>query len=93
MGIEIYDKNGIAIDINNKDLEIFGLTRKEDVLGVNFLDNPNFTEEVKAQVLARQEVNYVVRYDFSKVNLHKYYKTNYQNADKELIDQNNSSIR
>ncbi|KIO45746.1 ATP-binding protein [Sanguibacteroides justesenii] len=85
VGIEIYDKNGIAIDINNKDLEIFGLTRKEDVLGVNFLDNPNFTEEVKAQVLARQEVNYVVRYDFSKVNLHKYYKTNYQNAIKNLL--------
>ncbi|WP_294142635.1 response regulator [uncultured Sanguibacteroides sp.] len=85
VGIEIYDKNGIAIDINNKGLEIFGLTRKEDLLGVNFLDNPNFSEEIKAQVQAKQEVNYVVRYDFSKINVHQYYKTSYRDTIKDLL--------
>ncbi len=41
VGIEIYDQNGFMIDINNKDMEIFGVRDKADVLGVNVFDNPN----------------------------------------------------
>lgn len=36
VGIELYDRNGLLVDLNNKDLEIFGIRDKEDVLGVDF---------------------------------------------------------
>lgn len=39
VGIEIYDKHGYLKDINDKDMEIFGLNRKETALGVNLFEN------------------------------------------------------
>lgn len=46
-GIELYDKDGYLIDINDKELEIFGLTDKNEVLGINLFDNPNIPQEIK----------------------------------------------
>ena len=46
VGIELYDRNGLLVDLNNKDLEIFGIRDKEDVLGVDFFKNPILDEEV-----------------------------------------------
>src|SRR5699024_1604769 len=39
VGIELYDKDGYLVDLNDKDLEMFGLVRKEDVLGINMFEN------------------------------------------------------
>ncbi len=33
VGVELYDKEGRLVDINTKDLDIFGIEAKEDVLG------------------------------------------------------------
>ncbi len=33
VGIELYDKKGYLVDLNNMDVEIFGLPSKESVLG------------------------------------------------------------
>ncbi len=33
-GIELYDKDGYLVDINDKELEIFGLADKGEVLGL-----------------------------------------------------------
>ena len=35
VGIELYDKNGYLVDMNNMDVEIFGLPSKEAALGIN----------------------------------------------------------
>lgn len=67
-GIELYDKDGYLIDINDKELEIFGLADKSDALGINLFDNPNIPDKVKAKLKARKEVNFSLNYDFAKTN-------------------------
>mgnify|MGYP000585657270 CR=1 FL=1 len=46
-GVELYDKDGYLVDINDKELEIFGLSDKNEALGINLFDNPNIPTEVK----------------------------------------------
>lgn len=41
VGIEIYDKDGVLLSLNDVEQEIFGFENKEDVLGINLFDNPN----------------------------------------------------
>ena len=67
-GVELYDKDGYLIDINDKELEIFGLTDKSEVLGVNLFNNPNIPQEVKEKLKAKEDVNFSINYDFSRVN-------------------------
>lgn len=73
VGIELYDKNGILIDMNDKELEIFGLSNKEDALGVNLFDNPNIPEAVKNKLKAKENLDFSLKYDFNKIE--DYYST------------------
>ena len=38
VGIELYDKDGYLVDLNDRNLEMFGVAKKEDVLGINMSD-------------------------------------------------------
>ena len=67
-GVELYDKDGYLVDINDKELEIFGLSDKNEALGVNLFDNPNIPLEVKERLSAKEDVNFSINYDFSKIN-------------------------
>lgn len=67
-GVELYDKDGYLVDINDKELEIFGLSDKNEALGVNLFDNPNVPSEVKERLRAKEDVNFSINYDFSKIN-------------------------
>ena len=67
-GVELYDKDGYLADINDKELEIFGLSDKNEALGVNLFDNPNIPSEVKERLRAKEDVNFSINYDFSKIN-------------------------
>ena len=67
-GVELYDKDGYLVDINDKELEIFGLSDKHEALGVNPFDNPNIPLEVKERLRAKEDVNFSINYDFSKIN-------------------------
>ena len=67
-GVELYDKDGYLVDINDKELEIFGLSDKHEALGVNLFDNPNIPLEVKERLRAKEDVNFSINYDFSKIN-------------------------
>ena len=82
VGIEIYDKDGYLRDMNNKDMEIFGLANKAHGLGVNLFDNPNIPEEVKTQIREQKNVDFQIKYDFS--NIHQYYSSEQQGV-KDLI--------
>lgn len=72
-GIELYDKDGYLVDINDKELEMFGIADKNEVLGVSLFDNPNIPQKVKEKLKIREDVNFSINYDFSKVN--KYIET------------------
>ena len=67
-GVELYDKDGYLVDINDKELEIFGLSDKHEALGVNLFDNPNIPLEVKERLRVKEDVNFSINYDFSKIN-------------------------
>lgn len=67
-GVELYDKDGYLVDINDKELEIFGLSDKNETLGINLFDNPNIPTEVKEKLKAKEDVNFSINYDFSKIN-------------------------
>ena len=67
-GVELYDKDGYLVDINDKELEIFGLSDKNEALRVNLFDNPNITSEVKEKLRAKEDVDFSIDYDFSKIS-------------------------
>ena len=67
-GVELYDKDGYLVDINDKELEIFGLSDKNEALGVNLFNNPNILSEIKEKLKAKEDVNFSINYDFSKIN-------------------------
>ena len=54
VGIELYDKNGYLVDMNNMDVEIFGLPSKEAALGINIFENPIIPEEIKTKIIIRR---------------------------------------
>lgn len=76
-GVEIYDKDGYLQELNNKDMEIFGLEDKNSVIGLNFFDNPNVPQAVRERVRMEDLVDFRVNYSFEQVG--KYYRTNRSN--------------
>ena len=73
VGIEIYDQNGFMIDINNKDMEIFGVRDKADVLGVNVFDNPNISEEIRERMRNEEKLDFRMNYTFTSIR--EYYES------------------
>ena len=77
IGIELYDMNGVLVDLNDKELEMFHIEKKEDVLGINIFDNPIFPKEMKERLKKNEDADFTFRYDFSKVGSY------YQNTQKQ----------
>ena len=74
VGLELYDKDGQMVDLNKKDMEMFRISNKEDILGVNIFENPILPEEIKQKIKDNENADFTFRYDFSKIN--KYYQPN-----------------
>ena len=74
VGIELYDKDGQMVDLNKKDMEMFRISNKKDILGVNIFENPILPEEIKQKIKDNENADFTFRYDFSKIN--KYYQPN-----------------
>ena len=68
VGIELYDKDGYLVDMNDKELEIFGLADMKEALGGSLFENPNIPEDVKEKLRARENVDFSINYDFSKID-------------------------
>lgn len=68
VGVELYDREGYLVDLNNKDLEIFGLKTKEAVLGVNFFRNPLVPQEIRENVRNGQEQAFKLDYHFNRLD-------------------------
>ena len=67
VGIELYDRDGTLVDVNDKDLEIFGLDTKEGVLGINLFENPMVPNEVKDKLRRKEDADFSMDYDFSRL--------------------------
>ena len=73
IGIEIYDRTGHLVDINARDLEMFGVTDPAGIRGLSIFDNPNFSAEIKDCIREGRGTDFTTRYDFSKAR--SYYDT------------------
>ena len=67
VGIELYNKDGYLLDLNKKELEMFHITHKEKVIGINIFENPVLPEEIKLKIRDNEEVEFTFQYDFSKI--------------------------
>ena len=68
VGIELYNKNGDLIDLNKKELEMFHITHKEKIIGINIFENPVLPEEIKPKIEENEDIEFTFQYDFSKIN-------------------------
>ena len=73
VGVELYVRDGYLIDLNAKDMEIFGIRSKKDVLGVNIFSNPIMPKDVIKKLKENKSVNFRLNYSFKKVD--DYYNT------------------
>lgn len=64
VGIELYDKNGILIDMNNSDMQMFGVRDKKDALGLNLFQNPNIPDEAIRFLQDEKPASFRIRYSF-----------------------------
>lgn len=72
-GIELYDKDGFMTDLNDKEMEVFGLRHKEDVIGLNLFDNPLLPQGLKDKLKAGAPIDMSFNYDFDRLD--GYYST------------------
>ena len=77
IGIELYDMDGVLVDLNDKELEMFHIEKKEAVWGINLFENPIFPKEMKERLKKNEDADFTFRYDFSKVGSY------YQNTQKQ----------
>ena len=71
------------IDLNDKELEMFHLDKKEDLLGLNIFKNPMFPEEMKERLRRNEDADFTFRYDFSKIG--SYYKNSKKEGTIDLV--------
>ena len=76
-GVEIYDKDGMLIYINDRDMEIFGVParKKTEERSLCFYDNPALDESVKMQIRAGKDVDLTAEFDFEKIKTVGYFQT------------------
>ena len=75
VGIELYDKNGYLEDLNNMDVEIFGLPSKESALGINIFENPIINDEIREKLIRKEPVSFHMDYSFKTIEDNCFYPT------------------
>jgi PAS domain S-box-containing protein len=78
VGIEIYDANGIQVDINKTALEIFGISEKNDSLGFDLFSGTSLSPDLKEKLLKGDQIDYSAFFDFEEVKKRDQYKTSRQ---------------
>lgn len=73
VGVEIYNDKGILVDVNETDMEMFGIQRKEDMLGIDLLHNPNIGPERTEYIMSHDESRFHFDYNFDLTQ--NYYKS------------------
>ena len=81
--IELYNKEGVLVDLNDKELDLFHVDSKEELLGINIFENPVFPEEMKERLRNNEDADFTFRYDFSKLG--EYYSNNKAEGTIDLV--------
>ena len=83
VGIELYNKEGVLVDLNDKELDLFHVDSKEELLGINIFENPVFPEEMTERLRNNEDADFTFRYDFSKLG--EYYSNNKAEGTIDLV--------
>ena len=83
VGIELDNKEGVLVDLNDKELDLFHVDSKEELLGINIFENPVFPEEMKERLRNNEDADFTFRYDFSKLG--EYYSNNKAEGTIDLV--------
>jgi len=75
IGIELYDHEGTLLNANKACLDIFGITDAAIAEGFKLFEDPNLSEELKAQLRRGENVRYEMSFDFGKVSSLGLYET------------------
>lgn len=75
IGIQLYDSDGLLLDLNKSCLDMFGIADAADVRGFKLFADPNVASKYKARIAKGEVVRYEVAFDFEKVKKLKLYET------------------
>lgn len=75
VGIELYDSNGLLVNANDCNVELFGFGSKENALGINLFEDPNFPREILDKLRRKEPVAFRCTYSFDLVKKNNYYTT------------------
>ena len=65
-GLELYNKEGMLLDCNNRNLEIFGVGDKNRIVGLNLFESPNMTRDIHESLRAGRPGTFHLKYDFDE---------------------------
>lgn len=75
VGIEIYNKEGILMEINDADIAIFGVVREEVVGKVNLFNNPNLPQQYIDELRKGNNIDIELVYDHNNIKRNNYFGT------------------
>ncbi|HET6514661.1 MAG TPA: PAS domain S-box protein [Thermodesulfovibrionales bacterium] len=75
IGIELYDREGILLDVNKACLEIFGVDDISAVKGFDLFGDPNLTDEQKKELREGRSLRQEIAFDFDLVKRRNLYPT------------------
>jgi diguanylate cyclase (GGDEF)-like protein/PAS domain S-box-containing protein len=75
IAIEYYSANGYLESANPACLEMFGITEKDEIDRFSLFDNPNISDEHKAELRQGKSVRYEAPFDFDMVKKLNLYDT------------------
>jgi len=90
MGIQLYDSNGILIQVNRACLDILGVSDPKEIVGLSAYNDPNLLQAMLDSVKNGNISGFEVAYDFDLVKKYGLYKTN--RSKKSFLDIFVSSI-
>ena len=64
--VELYNKEGVLLDCNNRNLEIFGVGDKNRIVGLNLFESPNMTRDIHESLRAGRPGTFHLKYDFDE---------------------------
>lgn len=83
VGVELYDADGILIDINEEDEKIFGATH-EQLIGINLFDNPLIPDSIMQEINEKESFVFPLTYNFKDIHDSGYYPSTLINCKKHL---------
>ncbi|HOJ96389.1 MAG TPA: PAS domain S-box protein [Methanospirillum sp.] len=75
IAIELYDKNGILMDVNPACCELFGIRSSDAVRGFSLFDDPNVPKEELDELKKGKTIRYRSVFDFDLVTRLQLYET------------------